>query len=465
MIKFKSIIMPDTLQAVIHKLEQHGYEAYIVGGCVRDSILGIKPHDWDICTSASSVEILNIFKHFKAFKLSSGHGTIAIHVDDNVYEITPYRINHDHINLKSSDSNLVTTGLVQDLSLRDFTMNAIAYNDKTGFIDPFGGINDINNTCIKCVGNAEDRIKEDALRILRAARFCCQFNFSLSRDTSDAILSNVKLLDSVAEERIQTEIRKMIVQPLFGTIFLRFKTVFFQIVPEFKGCFRFEQNNPYHIFDVLDHIITSVMLSDTNDEIIKLALLFHDIGKPECYSIESRIGHFYMHANASYVITNTVLKRLRFPNKLRENVADLVKYHDAEIIPDLKHTRRWLYKIGQEQYTRLLHVKMADIRAQNPMYLNERIILLNDAFKVLDTIRSERACFSINNLDITGYDIMNVLNIKEGKEVGNQLTILLNLVIGGYLCNEKEILIEYIKDVHDGTRKPITIDELDNKEE
>ena len=439
--KFKINIPADTNE-LIHTLQNNGHSAYIVGGCVRDSILGRTPHDYDICTSATPSEMLEIFKDKKIIETGLQHGTVTVVVNGEPYEITTYRIDGIYSDNRRPDTVTFTDKLVEDLRRRDFTINAMAYNDEEGLIDPFNGMEDIKYKKISCVGRAEDRFGEDALRILRAIRFAAQLEFTIMPGTDREIHKQYKNLENISIERINSEFCKIASSDDFCVELLLYKDVFSLFIPELKDMFDFLQNNPWHIWDVFGHTIHAVEYCDSDDLVVRLAVFFHDFGKPHSYQDgEDGIRHFKGHGKVSADMTDSIMKRLRFDNETRNNVVELVYYHDATFEVGKKYVKRWLNKIGEKQFRRLLQVKKADNKAQNLELSADRIEELEEIELLIDEVLQEDECFSLKDLAVNGKDLIGV-GYKSGKELGNTLNKLLQLVIDGDCPNEKEKLLQ-----------------------
>lgn len=442
--KFK-INIPADANELIHTLQNNGHSAYIVGGCVRDSILGRTPHDWDICTSATPSEMLEIFKGKKIIETGLQHGTVTVVVNGEPYEITTYRIDGIYSDNRRPDTVTFTDKLVEDLRRRDFTINAMAYNDEEGLIDPFNGMEDIKYKKISCVGCAEDRFGEDALRILRAIRFASQLEFTIMPGTDWEIHKQYQNLENISIERINSEFCKIASSDDFCVELLLYKDVFSLFIPELKDMFDFPQNNPWHIWDVFGHTIHAVEYCDSDDLTVRLAVFFHDFSKPYSYQDgEDGIRHFKGHGKVSADMTDSIMKRLRFDNETRNNVVELVYYHDATIEVGKKYVKRWLNKIGEKQFRRLLQVKKADNKAQNLELSSVRIKELSEIEALIDEVLQEDECFSLKDLAVNGKDLIGV-GYKSGKELGNTLNKLLQLVIDGDCPNEKEKLLQEVE--------------------
>ena len=441
------IKIPKEANDLIHALQEGGYEAYVVGGCVRDSILNRPVHDWDICTSATPREMVEIFKDKRIIETGLKHGTITVLNGDGQYEITTFRTDGEYSDCRRPDNVTFVKNLREDLQRRDFTINAIAYNDEAGIVDPFDGLKDIDNQLIRCVGNPIDRFNEDGLRIMRAIRFAAQLDFCIENSTEVVISLLARNLNNISAERISSELKKIMTstQP---SIIMENEEVLKKIIPEFIPCIGFQQNNPYHYLTVEKHIWLSLIFSETDNLYVNLALLFHDIGKPECYTEdENGIGHFYGHPETSAKIADRIMRRLKFDNYTRESVVELIKYHDAEINPTPRNVKKWLNKIGEEQFRRLLWVKEADIKAQKYDYRDERIEKLHKIIDVLDEVTfDDTTCFSLKDLAINGNDVMRIIDIEPGREVGEWLNKALENIIEGKMKNNRTELITCLQE-------------------
>lgn len=435
---------------IIHTLQNNGYEAFLVGGCVRDSILGRPIHDYDITTSATPNEMMEVFKDKRIIETGLQHGTITIVIDREAYECTTYRIDGNYSDNRRPDSVTFTRSLEEDLKRRDFTINAMAYNDEVGLVDPFNGMEDIEYNKIRCVGRPEDRFAEDALRILRAIRFASQLEFVIDSDVSLNIHKMYKNLENISIERINSEFCKIALSSEFYIQIELFREVFSLFIPEIKDMFDFPQNNPYHIYDVWSHTVHAVQAYECDcepdlnprDLITSLAVFFHDIGKPHCYQDgEDGIRHFKGHGRVSAGMTNEIMKRLRFDNDTREKVVKLVYYHDATFEVGKKYIKRWLNKIGEDQFRRLLNVRRADIKAQADMAQETRLQKIDNIEYILEEVLQDDECFSLKDLAINGKDLITI-GYKPGKEIGEVLNNLLDSVISGEYKNEKEKLLE-----------------------
>lgn len=441
------IDIPAGARYVIRLLEGEGYTSYVVGGCVRDSLLGKTPHDWDICTSADPGVVLEIMADYGIKMIETGlqHGTVTAIVGDESYEITTFRMDGEYTDNRRPNYVEFVGDVVDDLARRDFTINAMAYNEYEGLVDPYGGYGDLCDGVIRCVGHPDDRFREDALRIMRALRFSATYGFKIEEQTAYSIHKNRSLLRRISAERIQSELTKMLCGKGVLDILLEYKDVMAVIIPELEPCIGFDQNNPYHIYDVYDHIAHAVSNYRGNDISIKMALLLHDIGKPECYIEDDEgIGHFYEHSVASFRKATDVMKHLRFDNKTTEEVVRLVLYHDADIQPTFRSVRRWLNKIGMDMLCKLVRVREADVNAQSKRNQIARIDHCWMVFDVAKEVIEQAQCFTLKDLAINGNDILS-LGVEPGPRVGKVLNYLLDQVLDGILENIHELLVEEAK--------------------
>ncbi|HGM3195587.1 TPA: CCA tRNA nucleotidyltransferase [Clostridioides difficile] len=434
------IEIPKKVDYIIKELEKNGYEAYVVGGCVRDCLLERIPNDWDIATSARPEEVVEIFK--KTIPTGIQHGTVTVLIEHEPFEVTTYRIDGSYSDGRHPDSIEFTNNIVNDLSRRDFTINAIAYNAKTGLVDPFNGYEDIQNKCIRCVGNPIDRFEEDALRMIRAIRFSAQLNFKIAEGTKQSIHKKVNLIKNVSMERIQTEFNKILVSDSSKLNLLKSTGLLKFIIPEICELEDVTQHNPYHIYDVQKHTLIATEVIE--DELyLKLTMLFHDLGKKVTKTTDKNgVDHFYTHSRESVKIAKKILKRLKYDNYTINKVLILIQYHDYKIEPKRKIIKKLLNKLEDvELFEDLIKVKWADILAHNPKYMKQRILNLIDCEKEFKYIIKQKECFNRKNLAINGKDLMSI-GVKPGKDIGYILNKMLELVIDNPELNEKEILKE-----------------------
>lgn len=319
-------LVPSGARTIIRGLQNEGFSAYVVGGCVRDSLLGLEPKDWDICTSAKPEEMKEYFTRCSVRTIDTGlqHGTITVDLERNgKFEVTTYRVDGNYSDSRHPDSVEFVDDIEQDLSRRDFTINAMAYNT-TVIVDPFSGQEDLKNGLIRCVGNPDDRFGEDALRILRAMRFASTYGFSIEEATAKSIHKNKDKLKNIAAERIQTELCKMLCGKGILNILIEYSDVIATIIPELEPCIGFDQNNRFHEFTIYDHIAHSVANYEATDAVVNMSLLLHDIGKPCCYTEDEKGGHFYGHGVHSRDLAEKALNRLRFDNKSKNDILEQI---------------------------------------------------------------------------------------------------------------------------------------------
>lgn len=434
------IQMPQQVEKILNVLEANGFEAYIVGGCVRDSVLGKVPDDWDITTNALPFQTIKCFKTYKIVETGLKHGTVTIIIDHKPFEVTTFRIDGKYSDNRRPDDVAFTRNLKEDLSRRDFTINAMAYNPKKGLIDFFGGKNDIQNKIINCVGNPDLRFGEDALRIMRAIRFASVLDFQIENNTSISIHNNKFLLKNIAYERISTELNKLLLGDGVKRILINYVDVISEFIPEIKPVIGFEQNNPHHYLDVWQHSVESIVQCK-KELICRLTMLFHDIGKPLCYSEDSQgIGHFYGHPKYSARIAETTLKKLRYDNFTIQRVKDLILYHDCDIKPKRKQLKRLLNKLGKETVKQLFEVKIADTKAHASTCFS-RIEDVENSKLVLEQILEQNQCFSLKDLAVKGNDLI-AIGVPKGKQIGIILNKLVDMVIDEKVPNDKNKLLD-----------------------
>ena len=440
----ESFDIPSGARAILDALHDHGYEAYVVGGCIRDSLLGLTPHDWDICTSALPHEILTCFAATRVIETGLQHGTVTIVQEDGQYEVTTFRIDGEYSDSRHPDNVQFVTSLKEDLARRDFTVNAMAYDPTVGVIDYFDGEKDLSNGILSCVGSPDTRFGEDSLRILRAMRFASAYEFCIAPDTADSIHLNAHRLRNIAAERINVELCKLLSGKGVLPVLLEYSDVMAVIIPELGPSIGFEQNNRFHEYTVYDHIAHAVSNCPNTNIVVRMALLLHDIGKPMCYTEDSKGGHFFGHALPSHDMAEAALDRLRFDNKRRKEILELVLNHDTPIEPKPRAVRKWLNKLGPEQFLRLLDLKQADISAHAADTQSVRLNQLDKLRQLTVETIEAGSCFSMKDLAINGRDIMS-LGVSQSKVVGITLKALLNEVIDGTVPNERTLLMAKAK--------------------
>ncbi|MBV7274207.1 HD domain-containing protein [Clostridium sp. PL3] len=435
------IYLPKQVQYIISTLQSSKYEAYIVGGCVRDSLLEKEPKDWDITTNALPHYVVEIFKDlgFKVVPIGIQYGTVTVVIDKENFEITTYRSRN------SNEKESFTNSLKEDLCKRDFTINAMAYNDEDGLIDYFSGLENIDNKVIKCVESPLDRFSEDPLRMLRAYRFSAELNFNIEKHTGEWIEKLSSTIRIVSIERIREEFNKILLSDNPKEIHnISACGLLGHFIPEFDICEKTSQDNPHHIYTVGEHIIKTVESIEKKLS-LRLTMFLHDICKPQCKTVDDKgIGHFYNHDEVSSIKAEEILKRMKYDNKTIEKVTTLVKYHDRRMEGN-KSIRNLLSLIGEDNFRELLKIKEADMMAQNPIYYEENHSkLLQIESKFNDIIRSKQ-CFTIKDLAVNGKDLSD-LGMKEGKEVGIVLNKLLSVVLENPAMNNKKILLNLVRE-------------------
>ena len=422
-----NIQLPEKVHNIIETLQSAGYEAYAVGGCVRDSLLGRTPNDWDITTSARPEETKRLFP--RTIDTGIQHGTVTVMMNKEGFEVTTYRIDGEYEDSRHPKEVTFTASLEEDLKRRDFTINAMAYNEQDGLVDIFGGIRDIKAGVIRCVGNAEERFTEDALRILRAVRFSAQLGYRIEEATRDAIRRLAPSLQRISAERIQTELVKLVTSPHPDYLRIAYETgITKEVLPEFDLCMETPQNNPHHCYNVGEHILHS-MLAVEPDKVLRLGMLFHDIGKPQTLTIDKEgITHNKMHPAVGAEMTRKILRRLKFDNDTTDKVCKIVLYHDQEVALTDAGVRRAVNRMGEEIFPMILEVHRADINAQSDYKKEEKQDKLARIEHIYEGICSRKEAVTLKDLAITGSDLI-ALGMKPGREIGELLHELLELVL------------------------------------
>ncbi len=437
-----SIIPQDALR-IVEILESNGHEAYFVGGCVRDILRGAAPHDWDIATSADPGQMKECFASYRTLDTGIKHGTLSVIAGGKMYEITTYRIDGKYEDNRRPAEVFFTRSLPDDLARRDFTVNAMAYSPTRGLVDIFGGQDDIARRIIRCVGDPDKRFHEDGLRILRALRFSSTLDFSIDADTAQSVHANRGLLANISAERIRDEFFKLVTGSGAERVLLDFPDVIVEFIPEINAEIGFDQRNRFHNYDVYTHSVKAMAAAD-GDVYVKLALFFHDIGKPSCFTEDESGGHFYGHQDISAVMAETIMKRLHAGNEAASIVVRLVKEHHRIIQNNEKGIRRLLAALGEENARRLIALRRGDNSALIPELQAARLAELDETMRLLEAELKKACCLSLRNLTVSGDDLIN-LGMKPGREVGKMLAGLLDGVIDGSLPNEREALLEEAK--------------------
>lgn len=429
---------PKYIFKAIEHLEHNGFDAYAVGGCVRDRLMGHTPNDWDMTTSATPEQTMAAFKGFRTIPTGLKHGTVTVIIGSHPIEITTMRIDGAYADNRHPESVSFTKRIEDDLSRRDFTVNAMAYNPKTGIVDPHGGRDDLKNCIIRCVGNADTRFNEDALRILRAVRFACVLGFDIEKETSESIIRNRALLSKISSERIRVELIKLLCGKNVEKVLSDYKEIIFEIIPELRATDGFEQHSPYHIYDVWTHTAKAVAAIECSSD-FRVAALLHDIEKPSTFKLdENGRGHFKGHPEAGAQTAEKILRRLRFSNAEIKHITDIIRLHDERPDGDRFHLAELCAKEGIDTVEDTLKLIEADLFSKKSDYLKKEAAVIQLAQRQIDEMRRNHTCLTTAELDINGNDIM-ALGIDRTK-IKTALFFLLNEVIYERVENQKEAL-------------------------
>ena len=435
------IQMPEKVKFIIETIQAAGFEAYAVGGCIRDSLLGRTPNDWDITTSARPEEVKALFR--RTIDTGIQHGTVTVMMDKEGFEVTTYRIDGEYEDSRHPKEVLFTSNLVEDLKRRDFTINAMAYNDKDGLVDAFCGKEDLQQGIIRCVGSPMERFTEDALRIMRAIRFSAQLGYEIEEETLKAIAQLAPTLSRISAERIQVELLKLITSPHPEYLRIAYETGVTKVIfPEWDAAMETEQNHPHHCYNVGEHTLCA-LVNVPADKVLRLAILFHDIAKPVTVQTdEEGITHFHGHAEEGEKISREIMRRLRMDNDTIGKVSKLVKYHDYGngVTPTGKIVRRAIYKVSEELFPLLLEVRKADTLAQSMYLREEKLANLEEWTGIFEDIIKQQDCVSLKTLAVTGSDLI-AAGLQPGKQLGDTLNELLEMVLEDPSKNTKEILL------------------------
>lgn len=442
------INMPEKVKRIIDTLETAGYEAYVVGGCVRDSILGRIPDDWDITTSAVPAEVKSLFP----ITIDTGiqHGTVSILIGKETFEVTTYRVDGKYEDGRHPKEVTFTPSLEEDLKRRDFTINAMAYNERAGLVDLFDGMGDINRKVIRAVGDPDKRFEEDALRVMRAIRFSAQLGYTIEDKTAEAMKSHAKNLTKISAERIRVELVKLLDSDnpdfLRGAYELGLTKI---VLPEFDKAMETKQNNPHHCYSVGEHTLATLK-SIPNDKYLRLTMLFHDLGKPQVKTTDADgIDHFKMHPRVGGEMATEIMRRLRFDNDSIRAVSKLVEYHDygLNVEPTEAIVRRAINKIGEDLFPLFLEVRRADIKGQSDFQRKQKEDYLNSWNKIYNDIIEKKQCVSLKTLEVTGKDIIALNPDIKGPIIGNVLNELLDIVLDNPDNNNKEYLLSKASEI------------------
>lgn len=435
------INLPEYVVKIIERLEKAGYEAYGVGGCVRNPLMGLPVSDYDITTAALPETVAELFKDMKVVETGIKHGTVTVISEENSAEITTFRTDGEYNDFRHPNGVTFTRSLEEDLKRRDFTVNAVACAPNGTIVDPYNGINDLEKGILRCVGNAQSRFEEDALRIMRGLRFMACYGLVSDDETDKALHVSKELLKKISPERINAELSKILCgnTEYLPRVLREYHDIFSVIIPEINKCVGFEQHTHYHNRDVWEHTIAAVCGIEPK-AYLRLTMLFHDLGKPFCYKFYDGEGHFKGHASISADICKNTLEKLRYDSDTVKKAVLLVERHDMAMKDDPVLIKKHLMKFGSELYFDLLKVHIADDRAKAPVAM-ERIPIYESAEKTAEKILEEKECFSLKNLAVNGNDMIKLG--YSGIEIGNRLNFLLNAVIEGKCPNIREKLLKY----------------------
>ena len=437
------ITIPEHISEILNTLEKNGHDAYIVGGCVRDIFMHKTPSDFDITTSASPEETIECFKDKKLVLTGLKHGTVAVAVKKKLVEITTFRTDGNYKDNRHPQNVTFVKDIKSDLSRRDFTINAIAYSPKCGLVDPFNGVEDIKNKIIRCVGDAEKRFDEDALRIMRGIRFSSVLNFAVEEETKNAIHSKKSFIKNISIERIRDELKKLLVGENIFEVLMNYSDVIFTIIPELEISLHTSQNCPHHIYPVWEHICHSVKNTEP-DIILRITMLLHDNAKPIVRKTDKNgIDHFVSHPKIGSERARMILKRLKFDNKTVEEVEKLILHHDDRLYKNPENMPFYIHKFGYDFLRKLDKISRADILSQNPKFFYS-LNCCDDFLQKLDECEEKKICTDISDLKIDGNDLLKLG--FSGIKIGEILEELLFRVMKNEIENEREMLIKSASD-------------------
>lgn len=439
------IQLPDKVNKIITTLQAHGFEAYAVGGCVRDCVLGRVPQDWDITTSAMPMQTKALFD--KTFDTGIEHGTITVLLEKEGFEVTTYRIDGKYEDGRHPKEVMFTRNLREDLLRRDFTINAMAYNEQDGLVDIFGGMEDLEKKIIRCVGNATERFNEDALRIMRAVRFSAQLGFEIEEETQEAIRCLAPNLQKISAERIQAELIKLLVSPHPENLRIAWELgITAQMLPEFDAMMETMQETPHHYLSVGEHTIKA-MTEIAPDKVLRLTMLMHDMGKPSKKTVdENGRAHFKGHAVVSEKIASQIMARLKFDNDTLHKVKKLVYYHDHRMEATPRNIRHAMNMIGEDLFPYYNQIRRADTLAQSDYKREQKLKNLDEVEEVYAQVLRNKECVTLKQLAVTGKDLI-AAGIPRGPKIGEVLNLLLQEVLDDPEKNTREYLIKKVADI------------------
>lgn len=440
----RKLAIPNKVKKIIETLERAGFEAYAVGGCVRDSLLGREPDDWDITTSAAPEQVKALFS--RTVDTGLAHGTVTVLLEKEGFEVTTYRVDGAYEDGRHPKEVTFTASLSEDLKRRDFTINAMAYNPRAGLVDLYGGIRDLKEKTIRCVGHPKERFGEDALRILRAVRFCAQLGFSVEAHTKEALGILAPNLRYVSAERIQTELVKLLVSPHPDYLLTAYEAgITGEFLPELDAAMETPQNTPHHCYTVGMHTLKSLLFVRA-DKVLRLTMLLHDLGKPVVRKTdENGRDHFKMHGEKGEEMARVILRRLKFDNDTTGKVCRLIRWHDYRPKPDMQEVRRAVNRIGEDLFPLYLEVQRADMMAQSLYRREEKMRRLSEVETCYKEICAKGQCVSLKTLAVTGKDLI-AAGYPAGPALGNTLHLLLERVLEEPTLNQKEILLSLISE-------------------
>ena len=434
------VTMPAGAAFVLQRLKENGFQGYVVGGCVRDSLLGRAPKDWDICTDALPEEMQRVFRDQHVIETGLKHGTLTVMYDHEPYEVTTFRVDGEYTDHRHPDAVRFVKNVVDDLARRDFTVNAMAWNPQSGLVDAFGGQEDLRAGVIRCVGEADRRFGEDALRIMRALRFASVYGFDIEAETAAAVHRLKDTLRDVAAERIRVELAKLLCGQGVGKMLREYADVFFAILPQLAPMHGFDQRTPYHAYDVWEHTVRAVENAPST-ETLRLTLLLHDAGKPAAFTVDEQgVGHAHGHHRLSAEIAAEVLAYLRLDNATRDRILMLVEHHDWPLSTERTLLKRRLNRLGEEALYQLIEVQRADALGKGTEAAADVEARTEELRQALTVLLAERPCVTLRDMAVNGRDLM-AEGIAHGKQLGETLNWLLAEVLNERLPNEREALL------------------------
>lgn len=438
------IDIPQYAEVILERLHQNGFEASIVGGCVRDSLLGLTPNDYDITTNALPNQTEAALDGFRIIETGLKHGTVTILSDGNPIEITTYRSDGEYLGHRKPEKVQFEKDLSEDLKRRDFTINAMTYSEESGLTDLFGGLSDLDHKLIRCVGNPQKRFDEDALRILRCLRFASVLGFDIEESTAEQCHKMSQLLKEISAERIAVELEKLLCGKNCLKVLTEYRDIISVIIPELSPCFDFPQNTPHHCYDVYSHICHSVENIQPSWQ-LRMTMLLHDIGKPFLRTTdENGIDHFKQHQFKSAELAKDILKRLKLDKKSSLLIYNLIYEHDNRVLPQKKYVRRFIAKHGYDFTLDYIKVRFADTSAQSDYHRKEKLHDIAEIKRLTEELHAENAVMKISDLAVNGNDMISVGFC--GTEISKALNTALEAILEDKISNTKEDILKYVKE-------------------